>query len=148
MKEYKPYKEGKVRELYDLGDSLVMVCTDRISAFDKILATDIPEKGAILNCMSRFWFDHTRDIVPNHMISTDTADMPEFFRTPWFARRSMKTLKLNMIPVECIVRGYITGSGWLSEGWPCMRYSASGRPEGMPETSGTDFHPEYQGSGR
>ena len=62
MKEYKPYKEGKVRELYDLGDSLVMVCTDRISAFDKILATDIPEKGAILNCMSRFWFDHTRDI--------------------------------------------------------------------------------------
>lgn len=112
MKEYKPYKEGKVRELYDLGDSLVMVCTDRISAFDKILATDIPEKGATLNCMSRFWFDHTRDIVPNHMISTDTADMPEFFRTPWFARRSMKTLKLNMIPVECIVRGYITGSGW------------------------------------
>ena len=73
MKEYKPYKEGKVRELYDLGDSLVMVCTDRISAFDKILDTDIPEKGAILNCMSRFWFDHTRDIVPNHMISTDTA---------------------------------------------------------------------------
>ena len=66
MKEYKPYKEGKVRELYDLGDSLVMVCTDRISAFDKILDTDIPEKGAILNCMSRFWFDHTKDIVPNH----------------------------------------------------------------------------------
>ena len=122
MKEYKPYKEGKVRELYDLGDSLVMVCTDRISAFDKILATDIPEKGAILNCMSRFWFDHTRDIVPNHMISTDTADMPEFFRTPWFARRSMKTLKLNMIPVECIVRGYITGSGWAGyqkDGYVC-----------------------------
>ena len=92
MKEYKPYKEGKVRELYDLGDSLVMVCTDRISAFDKILATDIPEKGAILNCMSRFWFDHTRDIVPNHMISTDTADMPEFFRTPWFARRRIVSL--------------------------------------------------------
>ncbi len=133
MKEYKPYKEGKVRELYDLGDSLVMVCTDRISAFDKILATDIPEKGAILNCMSRFWFDHTRDIVPNHMISTDTADMPEFFRTPWFARRSMKTLKLNMIPVECIVRGYITGSGWAS-------YQENGTvcgirlPEGLKES--------------
>lgn len=129
MKEYKPYKEGKVRELYDLGDSLVMVCTDRISAFDKILATDIPEKGAILNCMSRFWFDHTRDIVPNHMISTDTADMPEFFRTPWFARRSMKTLKLNMIPVECIVRGYITGSGWAG-------YQKDGNVCGIPLPAG------------
>ena len=129
MKEYKPYKEGKVRELYDLGDSLVMVCTDRISAFDKILATDIPEKGAILNCMSRFWFDHTRDIVPNHMISTDTADMPEFFRTPWFARRSMKTLKLNMIPVEGIVRGYITGSGWAG-------YQKDGHVCGIPLPAG------------
>lgn len=112
MKQYKPYKEGKVRELYDLEDSLVMVCTDRISAFDKILETDIPEKGDVLNYMSKFWFNLTKDIIPNHMLSVDTKDMPEFFQTDWFAKRSMKTLKLDMIPVECIVRGYITGSGW------------------------------------
>lgn len=112
MKEYKPFKSGKVRELYDLGDSLVMVCTDRISAFDNILKDPIPNKGKILNQMSEFWFDFTRDLVPNHLISMDTKDMPEFFQTPEFEGRSMKTLKLNMIPVECIVRGYITGSGW------------------------------------
>lgn len=114
MKEYKPFKSGKVRELYDLGDSLIMVCTDRISAFDSILKTPIPQKGAVLNKMSEFWFDFTKDIVPNHMLSTDTHDMPEFFQKPEFTGNSMKTLKLNMIPVECIVRGYITGSGWES----------------------------------
>lgn len=132
MKEYKPFKSGKVRELYDLGDSLVMVCTDRISAFDKILDKPIVNKGKILNLMSEFWFDFTKDIVPNHMLSIDTKDMPEFFQTPEFEGRSMKTLKLNMIPVECIVRGYITGSGW--EG-----YQKDGKvcgialPEGLKE---------------
>ena len=80
MKEYKPFKSGKVRELYDLGDSLVMVCTDRISAFDNILKCPIPEKGCVLNRMSKFWFDLTEDILPNHMISVDTKDMPEFFQ--------------------------------------------------------------------
>lgn len=114
MKEYKPFKSGKVRELYDIGDSLVMVCTDRISAFDHILDDLIDGKGIVLNKMSEFWFNHTRDIVKNHMISTDTKDMPEFFQTKEFEGRSMKTLKLHMIPVECIVRGYITGSGWES----------------------------------
>jgi phosphoribosylaminoimidazole-succinocarboxamide synthase len=114
MKEYTPFKSGKVRELYDLGDSLVMVCTDRISAFDSILKTPIPQKGAILNKMSEFWFDFTKDIVPNHMISTNVQDMPEFFHKPEFDGNSMKTMKLDMIPVECIVRGYITGSGWES----------------------------------
>ena len=112
MKEYKPFKSGKVRELYDLGDSLVMVCTDRISAFDKILENPIPKKGKVLNKMSEFWFDFTKDVVPNHMISIDVKDMPEFFRKPEFDGNSMKTKKLDMIPVECIVRGYITGSGW------------------------------------
>ena len=112
MKEYKPFKSGKVRELYDLGDSLVMVCTDRISAFDKILENPIPKKGEVLNKMSEFWFDFTKDVVPNHMISIDVKDMPEFFRKPEFDGNSMKTKKLDMIPVECIVRGDITGSGW------------------------------------
>lgn len=114
MKEYKPFKSGKVRELYDVGDSLVMVCTDRISAFDNILKEPVPQKGAVLNKMSKFWFDFTRDIVPNHMLSIDVQDMPEFFRQPEFDGNSMKTRKLAMFPVECIVRGYITGSGWES----------------------------------
>lgn len=114
MKEYKPFKSGKVRELYDLGDSLIMVCTDRISAFDNILESPIPKKGEVLNKMSKFWFDFTKDVIPNHMISIDAADMPVFFRKPEFDGNSMKTQKLEMIPVECIVRGYITGSGWES----------------------------------
>lgn len=114
MKEYKPFKSGKVRELYDLGDSLIMVCTDHISAFDNILESPIPKKGEVLNKMSKFWFDFTKDVVPNHMISIDAADMPVFFRKPEFDGNSMKTQKLEMIPVECIVRGYITGSGWES----------------------------------
>ena len=114
MKEYKPFKSGKVRELYDLGDSLIMVCTDRISAFDNILESPIPKKGEVLNKMSKFWFDFTKDVAPNHMISIDAADMPVFFRKPEFDGNSMKTQKLEMIPVECIVRGYITGSGWES----------------------------------
>ncbi|WP_071142474.1 phosphoribosylaminoimidazolesuccinocarboxamide synthase [Acidaminococcus timonensis] len=114
MQEYKPVKSGKVREIYDLGDSLIMVASDRISAFDHILKNTITDKGAVLTQMSKFWFDLTKDIIPNHMISVDPADMPEFFRTPEFAGKSMKCRKLNMIPVECIVRGYITGSGWES----------------------------------
>ena len=114
MKEYRPVKEGKVREIYDIGDRLILVVTDRISAFDHILKNQITGKGKILTGMSRFWFDYTRDIVPNHMISTDTADMPEFFRNEGFEGRSMLVRKLRMLPIECIVRGYITGSGWES----------------------------------
>lgn len=114
MQEYKPVKEGKVREIYDIGDSLIMTATDRISAFDVILKNKVTDKGAILTQMSKFWFDFTKDILPNHMISTDVADMPEFFRTERFDGNSMKCQKLNMLPVECIVRGYITGSGWAS----------------------------------
>ena len=114
MKEYKPFKSGKVREVYDAGDSIIMVATDRISAFDHILKNQITKKGAVLTQMSRFWFDYTKDILPNHMLSVDVKDMPEFFRQPQFDGNSMKCKKLNMIPMECIVRGYITGSGWES----------------------------------
>ncbi|MGN1333444.1 MAG: phosphoribosylaminoimidazolesuccinocarboxamide synthase [Lachnospiraceae bacterium] len=110
----KPIKEGKVREIYDNGDSLIMVATDRISCFDVILNNAVTKKGTVLTQISRFWFDLTRDIVPNHMISTDVKDMPEFFRQPRFDGNSMMCRKLNMLPVECIVRGYITGSGWKS----------------------------------
>ncbi|WP_026508286.1 phosphoribosylaminoimidazolesuccinocarboxamide synthase [Butyrivibrio sp. MC2013] len=114
MKEFKPVKEGKVREIYDNGDSLIMVATDRISAFDVILKNKIVKKGTVLTQMSKFWFDYTKDLTENHMISTDVNDMPEFFRTPEFDGNSMLCKKLEMIPVECIVRGYITGSGWES----------------------------------
>ena len=114
MEALKPVKEGKVREIYDVGENLVMVATDRISAFDVILKNKVTRKGTVLTQMSRFWFDFTRDIIENHMISTDTADMPEFFRNEEFEGKSMLCKKLTMIPIECIVRGYITGSGWAS----------------------------------
>ena len=114
MQEYKPFKEGKVREIYDVGDALIMVATDRISAFDVILKNKVTKKGAVLTQMYRFWFDYTKDIVPNHMISVDVKDMPEFFRRPEFDGNSMLCKKLTMLPIECIVRGYITGSGWES----------------------------------
>ena len=114
MQTYTPVKEGKVREIYDIGDALILVVTDRISAFDVILKNEVPDKGKVLTQMSRFWFDFTKNIVPNHMLSTDTADMPEFFQNEGFEGRAMLCKKLTMLPVECIVRGYITGSGWAS----------------------------------
>lgn len=114
MKEYTPIKEGKVREIYDTGDALIMVATDRISAFDVILKNKVTSKGKVLTQMSDFWFDLTKDIIRNHKISTDVKDMPEYFQNEEFAGRSMLCKKLHMIPIECIVRGYITGSGWAS----------------------------------
>ncbi len=114
MQEYKPVKEGKVREIYDLGDALVLVATDRISAFDVILKNEVTKKGTVLTQMSKFWFDLTKDILPNHMISVDVNDMPEYFRQPQFDGNSMLCKKLTMLPIEAIVRGYITGSGWKS----------------------------------
>ena len=133
MQDIKPIKEGKVREIYDNNDSLIMVATDRISCFDVILNNTVTDKGKVLTQMSKFWFDLTKDIIPNHMISTNTADMPEFFRTPEFEGRSMLCKKLTMLPVECIVRGYITGSGWASyvkEGTVC----GIKLPEGLKES--------------
>lgn len=112
MQEYKSVKEGKVREIYDVGDDLVIVATDRISCFDVILKNTITDKGKVLTQMSKFWFDLTSDIVPNHMISCDMKDMPEFFRNERFEGRSMLVKKLTMLPIECIVRGYITGTAW------------------------------------
>lgn len=114
MQEFKPMKEGKVREIYDNKDSLIMVATDRISAFDVILKNKVTKKGTVLTQMSKFWFDYTKDIVPNHMISVDNKVMPEFFQQEQFIGNSMLVKKLEMLPIECIVRGYITGSGWAS----------------------------------
>lgn len=133
MQELKPIKEGKVREIYDNKDSLIMVATDRISCFDVILHNEVTKKGTVLTQMSKFWFDYTKDIVPNHMISVDTKDMPEYFQQEKFEGKSMLCRKLNMLPIECIVRGYITGSGWAS-------YKETGKvcgiqlPEGLQES--------------
>ena len=133
MKTYKPFKSGKVREVYEADGRIIMVATDRISAFDHILKNKITDKGAVLTQMSKFWFDFTKDIIPNHMLSVDNADMPEFFQQEEFKGNSMKCKKLHMIPMECIVRGYITGSGWES-------YKENGTicgiklPEGLQES--------------
>ena len=129
----KPVKEGKVREIYDNGESLIMVATDRISCFDVILNNTISKKGTVLTQMSKFWFDMTKDIIPNHMISVDVKDMPAFFQQEKYDGNSMMCKKLEMIPVECIVRGYITGSGWASyqkDGTVC----GIKLPEGLKES--------------
>ena len=132
MTDIKPVKEGKVRELYDNGATLIMVATDRISAFDVILKNKVEGKGIILTGMSKFWFDFTENIIPNHMVSTDVKDMPAAFQNPSFEGRSMLCKKLQMLPVECIVRGYITGSGWKSY---CKDGTVCGipLPEGLRE---------------
>ena len=133
MKTYKPFKSGKVREVYEADGNIIMVATDRISAFDHILKNKITDKGAVLTQMSKFWFDFTKDIIPNHMLSVDNADMPEFFQQEEFKGNTMLCKKLHMIPMECIVRGYITGSGWES-------YKENGTicgiklPEGLQES--------------
>lgn len=133
MTEFKPIKEGKVREIYDVGENLVLVATDRISCFDVILNNTVTKKGTVLTQMSKFWFDYTADILPNHMVTTDVEKMPEFFRQDRFNGNSMMVKKLEMLPVECIVRGYITGSGWAS-------YKENGTvcgiklPEGLQES--------------
>ncbi len=133
MTEMKPIKEGKVREIYDNGDTLIMTATDRISCFDVILHNEVTKKGTVLTQMSKFWFELTEDILPNHMITVDVNEMPEFFRQDRFNGSSMMCRKLEMLPIECIVRGYITGSGWASyqkDGTVC----GITLPEGLKES--------------
>lgn len=111
--DIKPDAQGKVRDLYDLGDKLLLVATDRISAFDYILPDEIPYKGQVLTQLSRFWFELLEDVTENHLISCDVEDLPEQFKpyADYLAGRFMLVKKAEMFPVECIVRGYLTGSG-------------------------------------
>ena len=111
--DIKPDAQGKVRDLYDLGDKLLLVASDRISAFDYILKDEIPYKGQVLTQLSCFWFELLSDVVENHLISADVADLPEQFKpyADYLAGRFMLVRKADMFPVECIVRGYLTGSG-------------------------------------
>jgi len=109
-----PDRKGKVRDLYDFGDSLLLVATDRISAFDYVLASGIPDKGKILTQISAFWFDRTRPIVANHVISTDPATYPAEAQSAadTLRGRSMLVTKTEPLPIECVARGYLSGSGW------------------------------------
>ncbi len=134
--ERRPDSRGKVRDIYDAGENLLMVATDRISAFDFILPDEIPFKGEVLNRISAFWFDKFADIVPNHLVSIDPADFPEEFAEyrNYLAGRAMLVKKAQTIPIECIVRGYLTGSGKKT-------YDENGTvcgiqlPEGLTEAS-------------
>ena len=107
-----PDRNGKVRDIYDLGDYLLIVATDRISAFDYVLGSGIPDKGRILNQISAFWFDRTRSIVANHVVSTDVAAYPAPARAAWLRGRSMLVTRAEPLPIECVARGYLSGSGW------------------------------------
>ena len=109
-----PHRSGKVRDIYDLGDSLLIVATDRISAFDYVLGSGIPDKGKVLTQLSAFWFEQTRRIVPNHVIQTDTTLFPPALQrhAAILAGRSMLVRKTSPVPVECVARGYLSGSGW------------------------------------
>ncbi len=134
--ERRPDSRGKVRDIYDTGDNLLMVATDRISAFDYILPDEIPFKGEILNRISEFWFKKFADIVPNHLVSIDTADFPAEYAeyADYLAGRSMLVKKAEPIMVECIVRGYLTGSGkktYDEDGTVC----GIKLPEGLVEAS-------------
>lgn len=128
-------KRGKVRDIYDLGDYLLMVATDRISAFDVVMPNPIPEKGKILTQISLFWFEIMKPVLPNHVISANVDDYPEICRpySDILRSRSMLVKKAEPLPIECIVRGYISGSGWND-------YQMSGNvcgiklPEGLKES--------------
>ena len=126
-----PDSQGKVRDLYDLGDKLLLVASDRISAFDVVLPDDIAYKGEVLTRLSLFWFDLLADVTANHLLSTDVADLPEQF-APYAEElrgRFMLVKKATVFPVECIVRGYLAGSGWAE-------YQRSGTVCGIPLPDG------------
>ena len=124
-----PRRQGKVRDVYDLGDSLVLVATDRLSAFDWVLPTPIPDKGKILTALSNFWFDFLGE--PHHILSTKLSDMPTAFRDrpEIFEGRSVLVKKTEVIPIECVARGYLVGSGW-------KEYLATGKVCGIELPTG------------
>lgn len=129
-------KRGKVRDIYDLGDSLLIIATDRISAFDVVLPNAIPDKGKVLTQISKYWFTKTSDIIKNHLISTDVSDFPDMCRkhASILEGRSMLVRKARPLPVECIVRGYLTGSG-LKEYRATGAVSGIKLPKGLTEAS-------------
>jgi len=125
------YKRGKVRDVYDLEDKLLIIATDRISAFDYVLPSLIPDKGKILTQLSKFWFDFTSLICRNHLVSTEIEEFPSFLHKhiEKLEKRSMLVKKTEIIPVECVVRGYLAGSGW-------KEYISTGKISGVKLPSG------------
>jgi phosphoribosylaminoimidazole-succinocarboxamide synthase len=109
-----PHRRGKVRDIYEIGDRLLMIATDRISAFDYVLGSAIPDKGKVLTQLSAFWFELTADIVPNHVVSTDITEFPSDVQpfADILAGRTMLVRRTQPIPIECVARGYLSGSGW------------------------------------
>jgi phosphoribosylaminoimidazole-succinocarboxamide synthase len=109
-----PHRQGKVRDIYELGDRILLVATDRISAFDYVLGSGIPDKGKVLTQLSEFWFEQTGDIVINHVITTDVRQYPAELQgeAEMLAGRSMLVHRTNPVPIECVARGYLSGSGW------------------------------------
>jgi phosphoribosylaminoimidazole-succinocarboxamide synthase len=130
-----PFRRGKVRDLYEVGDDLLMIATDRISAFDFVLGSGIPDKGKVLTQLSAFWFGQTRSIVPNHLISASVDEFPDALRPheKMLRGRAMLVRRTEPVPVECVARGYLSGSGWKD-------YVATGEvcgirlPEGLRES--------------
>ena len=131
LKGEAPHRQGKVRDIYEFGDRLLLVATDRISAFDYVLGSGIPDKGKVLTQLSAFWFEQTRDIVPNHVIATDVREYPAEVQdqAAMLAGRSMLVHKTNPIPIECVARGYLSGSGWKD-------YRSTGTVCGVPLPAG------------
>jgi phosphoribosylaminoimidazole-succinocarboxamide synthase len=130
-----PNRRGKVRDIYDLGDTLLMIATDRISAFDYVLGSGIPDKGKVLSQLSAFWFEATRAIAPNHLLETDVRRYPPTLQrhADVLAGRSMIVRKTSPVPIECVARGYLAGSGWkdyLATGSVC----GVGLPPGLRES--------------
>lgn len=135
MQEYKPFKSGKVREIYDIGDSLIMVASDRISAFDHILKNTITDKGAVLTRLSKFWFEFTKDVIPNHMLSVDPADMPEFFaHRNCRQEHEMPEARHDSCRMHRPWVYYRLRLGILSKKWNRLRHHPAGRSERIPET--------------
>jgi len=132
----KLFKRGKVRDVFDLGDSLLLVASDRISAFDSVMPNGIPDKGSILTQISLFWFEFTKNIIKNHIIESDAAKFPADL-LPYkdmLAKRSMIGKKANLIPIECVVRGYLSGSGW-KEYQKAQNICGVRLPDGLKESS-------------
>ncbi len=122
--------KGKVRELYDLGEHYLIVVTDRISAFDYVLKPPVPDKGNVLNLLSRYWFERTKDIQPNHVVHTEVEKLGDLITEPDLLRhRIMVTRKAERIDIECVVRGYLTGGGW-------RQYQQTGAVNGIPLPAG------------
>jgi phosphoribosylaminoimidazole-succinocarboxamide synthase len=114
LKDLKPYFKGKVRDIYEIDDKLLIIATDRISAFDVVLPNGIPNKGKVLTALSVYWFNRTKDIIKNHLITSDVAEFPQELLkyTALLSGRAMLVRKAKMLEVECVVRGYLAGSGW------------------------------------